>query len=75
MAIGVAVVLVFVGAGGAANDTAGKFSGLSLKGAAEGAGKVVDGEPSLVSCLAAGSVAPAAVEASVGRPASGGEPK
>jgi hypothetical protein len=45
------------GAGAGAADTAGKFSGLSLKGAAEGAAKVVDGDPSPVSCLAAGLVA------------------
>ncbi|MGB8541028.1 MAG: hypothetical protein WCD49_05245 [Candidatus Acidiferrales bacterium] len=37
VAIGVAVVLLFVGVGGAATDTAGKFSGRSLKGAAESA--------------------------------------
>src|ERR1700683_4918906 len=43
-----------MGAGGAATDTAGNFSGLSLKGAAGGAAEAKgDGEPSLFSTLAA----------------------
>jgi hypothetical protein len=62
------VDLVFVGAGAAATDTAGNCSGHSLKGAAEGAAKVVDGEPSLVWSLAASLLA-VAVAAGIERAA------
>ena len=46
----------------------------SARGAAEGAAKVVDGSASRVSCLAAGSVASAALSVG-GEAASAGEPK